>query len=449
MRFPHGAYSARQQFLVVGTILLVSFTAQAQPQTTGVPPSPAAIDTIRYSLPQLEEQALARNYQLLAQKYQIDIAGASLITAGLRYNPNLWFQANLYNPQTKRVLNFARPSEADMQSGQFNSGAYAVQLQQVMMLAGKRSKLVALAESNRTLAQIAFRDVLRSLRFQLYATYANLYFDLQALNLFQAELTRQQRLVESYRIAQQTGGVAPYEVTRLDVANRDLQANIANYKGQIADEQATLRILLRQPSGTFIMPTDLPINTPALPALATALDSALANRPDLALSQEQINNVQRSLALERARRTPDLTTGLYFEKYSNAYNNFTGFQLAMDLPVRNRNQGAIRAAEITAKTVAIGVENQQAIVQSDVLNVYDKLNAFYEQVNTRPPGYLDRIQNISVEASRAYNNRVIGLLDYLDKIRTYQQARLNDINLLNNIFQSQQQLDFVTNTKFF
>ena len=435
--------------LLAGLSLLTSLTGQGQPKVpetlTIAPPG----DTLRVSLPDLEQRVLTRNYQLLAQKYQIDITGASIITAGLRYNPNLWFQANLYNPQTKRVLNFAPPSEADMQSGQFNSGAYAIQLQQVVMLAGKRSKLVALAESNRTLAQIAFRDVLRSLRFQLYTTYANLYFDLQALNLFQAELTRQQRLVESYRIAQQTGGVAPYEVTRLDVANRDLQANIANYKGQIADEQAILRVLLRQPSGTFIMPTDLPIGTPALPALATALDSALVNRPDLALSQEQINNVQRSLALERARRTPDLTTGLYFEKYSNAYNNFTGFQLAMDLPVRNRNQGAIRAAELTAKSVAIGVENQQAIVQSDVLNAYDKLNAYYDQANARPPGYLDRIQNISVEATKAYNARVIGLLDYLDKIRTYQQAQLNNINLLNNLFQSQQQLDYVTNTKFF
>lgn len=430
-------------------LILTSLAVYGQPKVSEAPTTPPASDTLRISLPDLEQQVLARNYQLLAQRYQIDIAGASIVQAGLRPNPNLWFQGNLYNPQTSKFLQYGPPSQADMQSGQFNSGAYAVQIQQVILLAGKRSKLISLAESNRTLAQIAFRDVLRTLRFQLYSTYANLYFDIQAFNLFQAELARQQRLVESYRIAQQTGGVAPYEVTRLDVSNRDLQANIANYRAQIADSQATLRVLLRQPANTFLMPTDLPVGTPALPTVATAIDSALTNRPDLALTQEQINNAARSLSLEKARRTPDLTTGLYFEKYSNAYNNYTGFQVAMDLPVRNRNQGAIRAAELTAKSVQVGVENQQAVVQSDVLNAYDKLNAYYDQVNTRPAGYLDRIQNISVEATKAYNARVIGLLDYLDKIRTYQQARLNDINLLNNLFQSQQQLDYVTNTKFF
>jgi cobalt-zinc-cadmium efflux system outer membrane protein len=290
---------------------------------------------------------------------------------------------------------------------------------------------------------------MRTLHYQLYSTYANLYYDIQAWQLFTEELARQQRLVESYRIALQTGGVAPYEVTRLEVAVRDLEANLANYNAQIADEQATLRVLIRQPANAFIFPVDLPAAPNPLPQLHTALDSALTNRPDITLSQEQINNAQRSLTLERARRTPDLTLGLYFEKYSNAYDNFTGFQAAMDLPIRNRNQGAIRSAETTLKSVTGGLDNQQTVVQSDVLNAYDKLNTYYQQYNTRPSGYLDRIQNISVEATKAYNARTIGLLDYLDKIRTYQQAQLNTINLRNNLFQSQQLLNYVTNTRFF
>ncbi|AUD01578.1 TolC family protein [Spirosoma pollinicola] len=427
--------------LLIGWLVTASSLLAQQPTT--VP------DTIRQSLPQLEQQFVERNFQLLAQRYQLDIADAAITQAGLRPNPNLWFQGNLYNPNTKRVLPFGRPSQADMNAGVYNSGYYAVQLQQVILLAGKRSKLVALAESNKSLTRLAFRDIMRTLHYQLYTTYANLYYDIQALRLFDEELGRQQRLVESYRIALRSGGVAPYEITRLEVAIRDLQANSANYRTQIADDQATLRVLLRQPAGTFILPTELPPLKTTLPALATALDSAQTNRPDIGLSQEQINNAQRNVALEKSRRTPDLTTGVLFEKYGNAYNNFTGFQLAMDLPVRNRNQGAIRSAETTLKSVTGGLENQQVVVQSDVLNAYDKLNTYYEQYNDRPEGYVDRIQNISVEATKAYNARTIGLLDYLDKIRTYQQAQLNNINLMNNLFNTQQLVNFTTNTRFF
>ena len=180
-----------------------------------------------------------------------------------------------------------------------------------------------------------------------------------------------------------------------------------------------------------------------------AVDSALANRPDAALTREQINNAERSLALERARRTPDLTTGLLYERYGNAYVNFVGLQLAMDLPVFNRNQGAVKVAELAVKSSQAGLENQQAVVQSEVLDAYDKLGIYYEQRNSLPTDYLNRVQNISVEATRNYNARVIGLLDYLDKIRTYQSAQLNYINLQNNIFQAQQQLNYTTNTRFF
>ena len=435
----------RFHFLVQFLLLVGGYLWASSP---GLAQTPVA-DTIRQSLAQLDQQFVDRNFQLLAQRYQIDIADAAITQAGLRPNPNLWFQGNLYNPQTHKFLQYAPPSAADKQAGQFNSGYYAVQVQQVILLAGKRSKLVALAESNKSLARLAFRDLMRTLHYQLFTTYANLYFDLQALNLFEQELARQQRLLESYRIALQTGGVAPYEVTRLEVAIRDLEANRANYRTQVADEQATLRVLLRQPTKTFILPTELPARLTTLPPLAAALDSAQANRPDIGLSQEQIHNAERSVALEKARRTPDLTTGLYFEKYSNAYDNFMGFQLAMDLPVRNRNQGAIRSAETTFKSVTSGLENQQTVVQSDVLNAYDKLNTYYEQLTDRPSGYLDRIQNISAEATKAYNARTIGLLDYLDKIRTYQQAQLNNITLQNNLFNTQQLLNFTTNTRFF
>ncbi|NDU97388.1 TolC family protein [Spirosoma terrae] len=406
-------------------------------------------DTLQISLPQLEQQFLDRNFQLLAQRYQISAAEANVIQARLRPNPNVSFQSNFYNPQTGKFFQYGQNSAVDLANSQFNKGGMTIQLQQLIQLAGKRSKLVGLAESNRTLTTIAFRDILRTLRYQLYTTYANLYYDLQALRLLQEEESRQGRLIQSSQIALKAGGIAPYEVTRLEVALRDLRANIANYRAQIADEQATLRLLIRQDTNAFIFPSSIPSATPAPPSLATAIDSALTNRPDAALSQEQINNAQRSLALERARRTPDLTAGFIYDKYGNAFNNFTGLSVAMDIPVFNRNQGAVKVAEIGVKSAQAGFDNAQAIVRNDVIDAYDKLTIYYQQQNTLPADYLSRVQNISVEATQTYNARVIGLLDYLDKIRTYQSALLNYITLQNNIFQAQQQVNYTTNTRFF
>ena len=121
----------------------------------------------------------------------------------------------------------------------------------------------------------------------------------------------------------------------------------------------------------------------------------------------------------------------------------------MDVPVFNRNQGNIKAAEIQNELAKVGQQSATAIVQSDVLNAYDRLDGYYRLNATYPDTYRERLQNISVEATRSYNERVITLLDYLDKIRTYQQGQLNLINLQKSLYQAQQQVNFVTNTRFF
>ncbi|GAB3754996.1 TolC family protein [Spirosoma pomorum] len=406
-------------------------------------------DTLRVSLPQLEERFLSRNFQLLAQRYQISAAEAEVIQAGLRTNPNLEVATNLYNPNTGKVLPLSTPPASDINNDVYNSGYYAAELQQLIRLAGKRTKLVALAESNRELASITFRDILRTLRYQLYTSYANLHYDLEAIRLLRGEEERQGRLIESFQLALKTGGVSRYELTRLEVDRRELRTNIATYRSQIAEEQATLRVLLRQTTPEFILPIQVPDAVPALPTVELSIDSALVNRPDAALAREQINNAERRLNLEQANRTPDLTAGVAYERYGNTYVNFTAIKLSMDLPFFNRNQGGIKVAKLGIKSAQAGLDNQESVVRNEVIEAYEKLTLYYEQNATLPPDYLSQLQNISVEATKAYNNRVISLLDYLDKIRTHQSGILNYIALQNNIFQAQQQLNFTTNTRFF
>ncbi|MCK8495471.1 TolC family protein [Spirosoma sp. RP8] len=433
-------FSRRSIYLLwVGCCSLLPVWGAAQPVS----------DTLRVSLPQLEERFLNRNFQLLAQRYQISAAEAEVIQAGLRTNPNLEVATNLYNPNTGKVLPLSTPPVSDINNDVYNSGYYAAELQQLIRLAGKRTKLVALAESNRELASITFRDILRTLRYQLYTSYANLHYDLEAIRLLRGEEERQGRLIESFRLALKTGGVSRYELTRLEVDRRELRTNIATYRSQIAEEQTTLRVLLRQTTPEFILPIQVPDAVPALPTVELSIDSALVNRPDAALAREQINNAERRLNLEQANRTPDLTAGVAYERYGNTYVNFTAIKLSMDLPFFNRNQGGIKVAKLGIKSAQAGLDNQESVVRNEVIEAYEKLTLYYEQNATLPPDYLSQLQDISVEATKAYNNRVISLLDYLDKIRTHQSGILNYIALQNNIFQAQQQLNFTTNTRFF
>ncbi len=430
--------------IVYAFIFFAAFSGKAQDNSRH-----STADTLQLSLAETEKLFLEKNFQLLAQQYNIRIADAAIKQARLWANPNFFFQSNFYNPQTGRVFQYGANAPEDIAQSQYNRGGMSIQLQQLIYTAGKRSKLVRLAESNKNLQTLAFEDLLRILRFQLHTTYANLYFNLQSHQLLQNEVKQQASLVQAMQVLLKQGGVSAYEVTRLEAEMQSLQTDMNNVQSQIADEQATLRTFMALKDNSFIKPTEVAFVQGPVPPERAVLDSALSNRPDVNLTLAQVENAQRSLDLEKARRTPDLTAGLLFDKYGNAFNNYTGLNVAMDLPFFNRNQGNVKAAQMRMEASQQAVEGQQVSTQNEVLNAYQKLNNIYQLTNSLPVEYQSSLQNISREATQNYNRRVINLLDYLDKIRTYRQAQLRLIDLQNNLFQSQQYLNFVTNTRFF
>ena len=113
-------------------------------------------DTVKLTLPQTENIFLQKNLSLLAEKYNIDIARAQIIQAGLYNNPNLLFTGNIYNPDRKKALDISN-----------RTGQYSVEANQLITLAGKRNKQIQLAQTNAAISENNFLEVLRTLRYVL------------------------------------------------------------------------------------------------------------------------------------------------------------------------------------------------------------------------------------------------------------------------------------------
>src|SRR4051812_47499447 len=94
-----------------------------------------AQDTTRIALPDAEKQFTAKNLELMAEKYNIDIARAQVLQARVYNNPNLQLVANVYNPDQKKWF--------DVSNG---TGEYIANVQQLIILAGKRNKQIKLAQ---------------------------------------------------------------------------------------------------------------------------------------------------------------------------------------------------------------------------------------------------------------------------------------------------------------
>ncbi|HZW70966.1 MAG TPA: TolC family protein, partial [Hanamia sp.] len=129
-------------------------------------------DTLRLTLPQAETFFLNKNLDLIAQKYSVDSAKATVITAKLYDNPDFSYSNAFYNSETHH----------------FFDPEMSVQISQLIRLAGKRNKAITVAKSGIKIAEFQFYDLLRTLRFVLRNDFYNIYFLEQSSKLYQVEI---------------------------------------------------------------------------------------------------------------------------------------------------------------------------------------------------------------------------------------------------------------------
>jgi len=430
----------------------------AQPRLPGTPAAAgtASPDTLRLTLAQAQEQFLSRNFALLAQHFNVNIAQAAVRQALLRDNPNFFVLNNLYNPVSKSFFPFNfntgyDPANVDP-NGVNASNTVNLQVTQLFSLTGVRRKAGDAARATAEVAQAQFEDAVRQGRFQLSQTFFNILAERRRLVLLLVERRQLTRLLAGTRERLRLGTVPGFDVTRLELEQQTLETQRLDQLNQLSQDQSTLRVLLAVPGSTFVVPVgqpDLPDAPTTLPTLAELQAQAVAHRPDLLAAQRGTVYADQNLRYQRAVATPKLNLGLSYANQGNAYNNFYGIQAGIDLPVFNRNQGNVQAARFTIQQNGLQLSQARIQVEQDVAAAYEQLERARALRQSLTPEYLRRIQNVSRDATADFNRRLIGLVDFIDKIRAYKDAQLSLIDIGTRLQQAEQQLNFTTNTVVF
>lgn len=121
-------------------------------------------DTLALTLPEAEAQFRQHNLQLMATRLGISESQAYEYQAKVWNNPSIYIEQMPYNQQTKEVMPLAQRNSEQV-----------VQLQQLLLLAGKRNKQLAIARTATDISADRFYDLLRTLNYQLRSTFYDLY----------------------------------------------------------------------------------------------------------------------------------------------------------------------------------------------------------------------------------------------------------------------------------
>lgn len=397
-------------------------------------------DSLKLTLPEAEQQFTQKNFFLLAQKYNIEVSKAAIIQANLLPNPTVNLEQTIIPKST--IAN-------DVQIGAF--GQRAIQIQQLIQVAGKRNKQVAVAKIGAEISEYQFSEIIRELLFQLRSSFYQIHFLEKTLIMYDEEILNISRLVGAYKEQVQKGNLPQKELIRLQSFLIILQTEESNIKTQIADNEATLRILLAENTTQFIEPILddsklISLNLSGL-SLENLINSANENRPDLKIQEASTRLATANLNLQKALAKPDVTVGYSYDRAGNYVNNYHAFTVSMGLPFFNKNQGNIKAAEnqIEANKQYLAQTSNQ--LENEVLQAFTKAQEGENLFRKIDPNYQDGFEKLIEGVLENYQKRNLTLIEFTDFLESYKNSVSQLNTLQSNRMQAFENLNFVVGKK--
>lgn len=404
-------------------LLLLSFKVSAQ------------LDTLKISLNQAENAFLKENLQLIAAKLGISEGRAYEIQAGLRVNPNLYLEHMPYNSQS-RELGGLRQSNAEQ----------IVQFQYLLQVAQKRQKAVSLAQANTEQAENSFRELVRNLQFQLRSSFYDLYFTNQALAVYEQEMSSLQQTLGAYQEQYHKGNVPLKDLARLKAYLVTLNTEKQTLIQQRFDDERDLGFLIGEKNNYVIQPiTEGQINNVDINKLTVSdlWNIASENRYDLKSTLTQRKIEERNLSLQMANRKPDLTFQMTYDRNGSFVPNYVGVGVGMNLPVFNKNQGNIQAAQIRIQEAEKLQNSYQLKVEKEVQNAYYKAHQADEVAKTIDSKFSEDFSKLIGGVLDNYRKQNITVVEFIDFFDSYKQTILQYNQLQNDRVSAFENLNYV------
>jgi len=393
-------------------------------------------DTLTITIKQAEDRFLKNNLTLIAQRYSIDNASAQVITARLFQNPDFSFANGIY---------------ANGVPNAYNEQTYG--LSQLITTAGKRNKNIQLAKLGVEQAKFQFFDLLRTLKFTLRNDFYTIYFQEQSAKVYDQEISSLSKTLGVFKEQYAKGNIAQKELLRIQSQLYSLQVEYNTLLAGIDTTQSEFKLLIKAEPGVYITP-QVTVDTTTRAIVASVpyqrlLDSAYANRYDLALAKSQIEYNTVNLKLQKATAIPDVSLSLNYDKLGGYGQNFLGGGIEFTLPFFDRNQGNIQQARIAIDQSKVKFESQQDQVQSDVAGNYRNALRLENLYNSFDPGFKGSFEHLIGEVVKNYEKRNISLLEFLDFYDSYKTNTIQLNSLQLSRYTSLEQLNYVTGTPFF
>ncbi len=396
------------RWFVVGIVLAVTYA----PEVTRGQPATARVDL---TVEELVARALADSPDLRAARAEIDAAMGRLGQAGLRPNPMLDLGGQkALGPDNNVTIGLTVPLDRG----------------------GRKEARVAVAERELQAKQAQVRDRERRLAADVRMKAGEYFAGTRNLGVTDELLRANREALRLVRDRVRQGATPPLEeslilveVTRLE-AGREVQASrievtalqLKALAGMAPDAALSLRGELAAPA--------------AVPERTEAVRRAVETRPDLAMARADVAVAGARIGKEQAEGQWDASVNVGYQRQDFGFmlNGLTdrggtrpiqdvfhyfGAGVTITLPVRNRNQGNIAAAEAEARAAERRLEFMTLVTRQEVGAAFTQYEAAQRSLEIYERGVRDVARRNLDIVRRTYELGRTTLLDVIAEQRRY------------------------------
>ncbi|MDF5689553.1 TolC family protein [Aquirufa aurantiipilula] len=398
----------------------------------------AQSDTLSISIAQADNVFLSTNYQLLATSLNIDVQKAQVLQASLYPNPVLTLDMNAIDPENNKIFHLG------------NSGQQSIQLEQLILLGGKRKAQIDLAKTNVEMAEFAFQDLIRQLKFELHTGLYLLNQQQILIGKYSKQMAMVDNIISTYEYQAHKGNIPLKDVVRLKGVYLNLSNERASIYGDYFHQLSKVQTLLQTKSIVVPKVTDADIQSFIQPFdVQLLIDQALENRPDLLLGKKDAVFAEQYFTLQKKLAKPDITLFSSYDQRGGAFQRQVNLGLAIPLMFWNKNQGNIKSAETQIKAKHLFVEGLKSQVIAEVQNTYWQYKQTVAEYLKNNKLYDEDFEITLKGMTENFQKGNVSLIEFVDFFESYNNALSEISRIKMQLATSAEQIKLSTGKELF
>ncbi|MEA4867197.1 MAG: TolC family protein [Rikenellaceae bacterium] len=352
------------------------------------------------------------NLEYVAEKLNMDIADAQIISASVFNNPSLGL--SYYNNELK-----------SMQMGQ---GAFAEVSQ--TFSPGRRPAAINIAKSEKELTSALLTDYLRVLRQDAVNLWLEVVKMRQLYQIKKESYNDQLALMESDSLSRGAEYNRDLDILQNRVETGILYSEILDMGNELKNLYISITGLCGvNVSDTLFIPEKRNIFNDKAYNLETLMGKALENRSDIVAARKETDVSKYLLKAAKVERIPEFDIFLGYGINAEVRNElapapkFGCFEVGVSFPIPlfNRNKGGISAAQSELKQSELRYIAAQNQVRNELIQAFNNFNHTTKKLNLFKAGLVKSAKDALDQKRGEYYRGEIHLIEVLDAQRSYDE----------------------------